>query len=361
MRIVNRIIPVVTIAAVTCSSITCGKSQEVKNNYCGISIDSVASNPSIDQREILSKYGIPHFIWHNPFGVYKWVYCLHGSPIRVFDFDEQGSLLGQSNGGRQGLCSDAVKIDQEISQVEKRSTQQSIKFESLLEKAKRCFSQRHLPGMAIQSLLASEEALLIQPNDFEANLLAARTILYIASDLKPSKKRKWIAHRGYKIGKILIEHYPKRVEGYFFAGVNLGLRAECMGKLAALSENVKKRVEDLIDQAIRIDRDFLHGAPLIAKANFLLMLPRPMRDREKAVKIMIEVKRKFPRNPYVDLFFADLAIGDGEMEKARELLEAMIRRLPDSSYDYSDGVTVRRWVIKRLEILGNKPQKGEEE
>ncbi|MBW1896922.1 MAG: hypothetical protein JRI47_07670, partial [Deltaproteobacteria bacterium] len=311
----------------------------------------VTGRPSDDQKEILSTFGFPHTVWQKTFGIFEWVYCLHGSPTHVFDFDEHGRLLGQSTSGRRDLCRKGGANGPESAARADGDSQQQDKFDSLMERAGHCFRQRHAPDMAKEALLRAEEALWIKQSDFEANLLVTRTIAYIASNMKPNQQRKWMAHRGYKIGKILLKHYPKRVEGYYFAGVNLGLHAQCLGPIVAVSENVKTKIERLIDQAIRLDRDFMQGAPLIAKARYLFMLPWPMRDREWATKIMTEVKRKFPKNPHVDLFFVDLALEKDERKKARELLEAMIRKLPEGAEDYADGVTIKRQAIELMKTL----------
>ena len=350
------IIPVFVLLMVSFSTTVCGTSRQARQDYTWVPFEAVTGRPSNDQKEILSTFGIPHAVWQKPFGIFEWVYCLDGSPTRVFDFDENGVLLGQGIGGRRDLCRKGGANGPEFASEQNGDSPQLDRFASLMERARHCFRQRHVPDMAKEALLRAEQALRITPSDFEASLLVTRTISYIASSMKPNQKRKWLAYRGYKIGKKLVKHYSKRVEGYYFAGINLGLYAECMGTAAAVRENVKTKIGNLLDQAIRLDRDFMQGAPLIAKARYLFMLPWPMRDREWAVKIMTEVKRKFPQNPSVDLFFADLAVENGEKDKARELLEAMIRKLPDEAEDYADGVTIRRQAIERLKALNKYRQ-----
>ena len=336
------IIPVFVLLVVSFSTTVCGTPRHARHDYTWVPAESVTGSPSDDQKKILSTFGIPHAVWQKPFGIFEWVYCLHGSPTRVFDFDENGLLLGQGTGGHKYLCRKVGAND---------PARQLDRFDSLMERARLCFRQRHVPDMAKEALLKAEDALLMKPSDFEANLLVTRSISYIASNMKPNQKRKWLAHRGYKIGKILMEHYPKRVEGYYFAGVNLGLYAECTGTSTAVKENVITKIGNLLDQAIRLDRYFMQGAPLIAKARLLFMLPQSMRYREWATKTMAEVKRRFPHNPHVDLFFVDLAIMENDTERARKLLEAMIQERSVGAEDYADGVTIRRQAVERLKAL----------
>jgi len=260
-------------------------------------------------------------------------------------------VIAQGDSGRSDLCGRLGANCPEFTSEAAADAQQLDKFDSLIESARLCFCQRHTPGKAVEALRKADEAIQMKPSDFEANLLVTKMISYIATNRKPDQKRKWLAHRGYKIGKKLVKHYPKRVEGYYFAGVNLGLYAECMGTFAEVKENVKTKIENLMDQAIRLDSDFMQGAPLIARARYLFRLPWPLRDRKRATQIMTEVKRKFPKNPYVDLFFIDLAIEDNHTERARKLLEAMIRILPEGAKDYAEGVTIRRQAIERLKAL----------
>ncbi len=341
----------VAITAVSLLAFSCSSSQRVSHGYNRIPINSLAQPLSKDQARIRSAFGDPHVAWQKPLNTQRWVYCSHGSLVRFFDFDWNGAVIGQGDSGRSDLCGKLGTGCPEFAPEATGEDLQADRFDSLIESARLCFRQRHIPDMAIEALRKADEALQIKPSDFEANLLVTRTISYIATNRKPDQKRKWLAHRGYKIGKKLVKHYPKRVEGYYFAGVNLGLYAECMGTFAAVKANIKTKIENLMDQAIRLDSDFMQGAPLIAKARYLFRLPWPLCDRERATKIMLEVKRKFPKNLYVDLFFIDLAIEDNHTERARKLLEAMIRNLPAGTEDYAEGVTIRRQAIERLKVL----------
>ena len=110
----------------------------------------------------------------------------------------------------------------------------------------------------------------------------------------------------------VIELNPDRVEGFYFAGVNLYLHAECYVSEGEIPDDLVNRVERLINQAIRMDRYFLQGAPLIAKARLLNMLTFPQRDKKWITDILSEVKRKFPKNPHTDLCMVDFLINNGE-------------------------------------------------
>jgi hypothetical protein len=57
-----------------------------------------------EQRDILSSFGVPQFVWVRHFDLYEWVYCVDGVPDRRFIFDIRGQLLRQVRGGDEQLC-----------------------------------------------------------------------------------------------------------------------------------------------------------------------------------------------------------------------------------------------------------------
>ena len=100
----RRIIPFIFIVVISLFALACSKPQQIRHDYTWVPSESVTGSPSDDQKKILSTFGIPHAVWQKPFGIFEWVYCLHGSPTRVFDFDVHGVLLGKGVGGRKDLC-----------------------------------------------------------------------------------------------------------------------------------------------------------------------------------------------------------------------------------------------------------------
>ncbi len=91
----------------------CSPTRTKKHDYSRVPVETAVSQPSDDQKEILSTFGIPHAVWQKPFGIFEWVYCTRGSPTRVFDLDEHGSLLGQGgSGGSKDLCRGASTENQ---------------------------------------------------------------------------------------------------------------------------------------------------------------------------------------------------------------------------------------------------------
>jgi len=219
---------------------------------------------------------------------------------------------------------------------------------ALLAEAERCYAVRHKRGMAERALDQAERAQRLAPERFDTNLMVARAVGYRASCMRPGEAKCAVAMRGYRAAEKLIALTPKRVEGHYYAGLNLGLYGEGLGIIQALREGIKGRFEQHTRDAVRIDRYYRSGAPLVAMARYHAMLPWPLHDRERAREIAVEVGARFPGNPRVDFLIADLAIYEGEREQGIRLLRALIAKLPASADDYADGVTVKRWVAARL-------------
>ena len=74
------------------------------------------------------------------------------------------------------------------------------------------------------ALLALDKAAKSEPKNFEVQWKAARTTTWLADDLYDDKtKRAHFSGRGIEYAKAALELEPKRVEGHYYSGINVGL------------------------------------------------------------------------------------------------------------------------------------------
>ena len=206
---------------------------------------------------------------------------------------------------------------------------------------------------AIKQLEAlTEQHLAEDPNGFETTRRQASLVAWEAdgepdgSDDKAAKgKTAWEA------GDKAIQANAADVRGHYFSGVGVGLYSEGVGILTALSQGLEGKFRERMLAALRIDKDFLDGAPQVVWGRYFFKLPWPKRDPEESIKVLRAAVRSHPNNWRAKLYLADslLLNGlEGEADEAQKLVQQILdapggkdlpeeRRIKDQA---------RRWKAK---------------
>jgi hypothetical protein len=168
------------------------------------------------------------------------------------------------------------------------------------------------------ALMALDKAHALDPKSFEAAWKAARTASWLADDLYDEKtKRAHFSGRGIEYAKAAIELEPKRVEGHYYSGINIGLSATT--KIVGAKFDVP-HVRDAEKRAMQIDASYDRGGPprvlgsLYAKAP---PWPASIGDADKGVELLEQAVKAGPDLPLNNLLYADALVAAEKPEPAK--------------------------------------------
>jgi tetratricopeptide (TPR) repeat protein len=179
------------------------------------------------------------------------------------------------------------------------------------------------------ALLALDKATKLEPKNFEAQWQAARTTAWLGDELYDDKtKRQHFSGRGIEYAKAAIELDPKRVEGHYYSGNNLGLAASA--KLVGAKFMVPS-VRDAWKKAMAIDGCYDHGGPprnlgeLYAKAP---PWPASIGDPDKGVELIGQAMKCAPDWPQNNLFLGDALVAAEKYDEAKKQYQIVIDAQP---------------------------------
>ncbi len=130
--------------------------------------------------------------------------------------------------------------------------------------------------------------------------------------------------------------FPERVEGHYYYGLGVGIYADGVSILTALSEGLKGKTQESFEKAYALDKTYHRGGPILSLGRFWTVLPWPMRDKHKALQYF----REFEQTGFLDtlaegqVYFGELLIrlgGKANKAEARRWLEVAARS-PEKYY-----------------------------
>ena len=198
-----------------------------------------------------------------------------------------------------------------------------------------------------------KKALKKNPDNFKANWMAAKACwfngmyvqeLYLA-DWKDACR--FYGKKGMAYAEKAIALYPKRVEGYFWYGMNVGIYADSVSIITALFEGLKGKVQHSFETAYKYDKYYDHGGPIAALGRFWAILPWPLNDKKLAMKYYREFhKTEFFGLSYTvqfNVYFAELLMDN---RKTRDEARALLEQVPKISKN-------KYWRAQAKQLLGD--------
>jgi len=182
---------------------------------------------------------------------------------------------------------------------------------------------------AIQELeKITQERLAEDPNGFETTRRQAELVAWEADGEPDGSNDK--AAKGkvaWEAGDKAIQANPKDVRGHYFSGVGVGLYSEGVGILTALSQGLEDKFRERILAALRLDKDFLNGAPQVVWGRYFFKLPWPKRDPEESIRVLRIALRTHPGNRRAKLYLADSLLLNrlpGQEDEAHALVQQVL-------------------------------------
>jgi len=210
-------------------------------------------------------------------------------------------------------------------------------------------------GTMEDALTALEKARTLDPKSFEAAWKAARVCVWLADETYDDKnKRANFSGRGIDHAKAAIALEPKRVEGHYYSGMNLGLQATT--KLVGAKFMVPS-VRDAEKKAQQIDASYDKGGPprvlgsLYAEAP---PWPASIGDPDKGVQLLQEALSHGKDYPLNMLLLGNALVKAEKPDEARGLYRAVLAAQPNPD-DTHFLVKWKQKAQKAIEDLDKKP------
>lgn len=222
------------------------------------------------------------------------------------------------------------------------------------EELDQLYSQRSEPSAVERLDAALAEALKATPEDYELLWRLARLRYWQADGAAPGKRRETLARQGWDLAEKAVKVAPERVEGHYYAAVNIGAYSQAVGILSALAQGLEGRFNARVDKAMALDATYEHGGPWLAKGRYHYELPWPKRDLRRSAELYRKVLDKSPDRLRAWYYLAETLQAQGQPAKALEALGELDKRGVDS--DPPEGRRVLGWARPLRERLAREAQ-----
>jgi hypothetical protein len=182
---------------------------------------------------------------------------------------------------------------------------------------------RDQPGVEKEMEQVLLQHLAVEPRSFEANWRLASLYNWMA-DSKEGDEKAALGRKGWDAGDKAIAANSGDVRGHYTAAVGIGLYSEGVGIITALSQGLEGKFRDRILAALRLDKDYLNGAPQVVWGRYFFKLPWPKRNVDEATKVLTEAVRTHPTNLRAKLYLADCYADSDKVEEGLKLVKQIL-------------------------------------
>jgi hypothetical protein len=182
---------------------------------------------------------------------------------------------------------------------------------------------RDEPGVEQKLLQVVQQHLAVEPRSFDGNWRLASLYNWQA-DVKEGDEKAALGKKAWDAGDKAVAAQANDAHGHYNAAVGIGLYSEGVGIITALSQGLEGKFRDRILAALRIDKDYLDGAPQVVWGRYFFKLPWPKRDVGQATKVLTEAVRTHPSNLRAKLYLADCYADNDQVEEGKKLVQQVI-------------------------------------
>jgi hypothetical protein len=190
-----------------------------------------------------------------------------------------------------------------------------------------------------------DEQLKAAPASFEANWRLASLYNWEANGTEGDPKAN-LGKKAWEAGDKAILARPDDVRGHYQAGTGIGLYSEGISIITALAQGMEGKFRERLQAALRIDKDYLDGAPQVVWGRYFYKLPWPKRDVDQSIKVLEECIASHPSNLRAKLYLADSLADQGKTEDARRFVQDMLdaRNGDDPPEDHRLKEMAKKWM-----------------
>ena len=193
------------------------------------------------------------------------------------------------------------------------------------EKFDEQWKRRDQPGAEKQLNEILQQQLAADPKSFDANWRLASLYNWEANapGLDGDHKAE-LGKLAWAAGDKAINAKPNDVHGQYQAGTGIGLYSEGVGILTALAQGLEGKFRDRLQAALKIDKDYLDGAPQVVWGRYFFKLPWPKRDVDESVKVLQEAMESHPNNMRARIYLADSLWENDKRDEAKRLAQDVL-------------------------------------
>ena len=193
------------------------------------------------------------------------------------------------------------------------------------EKFDELWKKRDQTGVEKQMHDVIDQQLAVDPKSFDANWRLAAMYNWEANTLGlEGDKKADLGHKAWDAGDKAIASKPDDVRGHYQAGTGVGLYSEGISILTALAQGMEGKFRERMQAALKIDKDYLDGAPQVVWGRYFFKLPWPKRDVDESVRVLSEAMESHPTNLRAHLYLADSLWDNGKKDEARRLVQDVL-------------------------------------
>lgn len=208
--------------------------------------------------------------------------------------------------------------------------------------------RRDSPQALAAARAALDQAEKLAPEEFEVLWREARYLAWVSDDTTlDTKERSRLGKRGWEVAERALKLEPDRVEGHFYAAVNMGNYALGIGVLKALTQGIEGKFKERLSRAEQIDPSFDHGTIYNAWGRFWYELPWPKYSARRSEEALRKALRVNPASARARVYLAELFVKEDKREQARNVLNDVIA----SENEAYDPPEVRRMKARARAIL----------
>jgi tetratricopeptide (TPR) repeat protein len=208
------------------------------------------------------------------------------------------------------------------------------------------YRDRETPASASGAAAIWAARLAANPRDFESAWKLARARYWLGTNGLPEPERKAALEAGIAAGRAAAALEPKRPEGHFWIGANMGALAESFG----LRQGIKYRgaIKEALQTTLQLDPAFADGSADRALGRWYYKVPGLFGGSDR--KSEEHLRKALAYNPdsiITRLFLAETLDEMGRKDEARKMLQAAIDAPLDPEWTPED----RRFKQQAKELL----------
>ncbi len=160
------------------------------------------------------------------------------------------------------------------------------------------------------------------PNHFDVNWRLAALLVWQADGLADGTDVKAsFGKRGWELAEKAVEVWPNDIRAQYYMATGIGLYSEGVGILTALRQGLEGKFRSHTQEALKLNKDFLDGAPQVLWGRYFFKLPWPKRDVAESTKVLRACVQEHPSNLRGKLYLADSLLNEGQKAEAKKLVD----------------------------------------
>jgi hypothetical protein len=191
---------------------------------------------------------------------------------------------------------------------------------------------------------------------YEIQWRLARSMFFLGEEASSIDGRRHLYHTAITAGERAVALNPRRVEGHFWVGVNLALYAESIRGIRG-ARALRWAMSEL-KMACQISEAYHGAGPLRVLARVEHKAPKFLGGNRKLSRDLFDRALSIaPSNTVTLVYAAELAVDEGDHDRARALLGQVLSLPDDPEWEYESerDRNIARSLLERLNAPRRPP------